>query len=217
MPSKLPAATIVRKVDQRLATLGPATLTFHYTFFRPKIGGGQFEGNATILSPKVYRLQMPQVDPTRPNVIAGLVWLSDGKHFGQGTISQPPKPASLSSRPRPNPKPLNDWFNNFSLSILSSVGLQANTFTKLLSQAKAAKYSIVTQQRTLRFQGHTILSYRIVMAKNGLRYETVFDGHGFVPVTVTNTLGQQDTTRWSAVRWSLRPKSIDRSVLAFRK
>ena len=204
------------KTDARLANLRNANLTYHFSFYKEALGYAFADCEAKIVSPTVFWLQIPNVDARRKNTIEFETWISDGKRFGKSLNPEKPRPAPLSSRPGVPPKPASIWFSDFSRVILSGLGQTTHPFASLVKDAKVQGYKTTSEVRRMTVGGKAYISYRLVLTKGKARYETVIDGRQFLPVSVTNTIGDVDNSRWSGKLWSFPNKPIDASVARFR-
>lgn len=214
--SPLTPLALAAKADDRLATLRNAKLTYHYTYYKEAVGFAFADCEANIVAPNVFWLQVPNVNPKRNNVIEHETWIADGRRFGSAVNPDQPRPKPLALRPKGTPKPVNAWFTDFSRIILSGLGQPTHPFTGLVQDATRSGYRVGTEVRKLTLKGQRYTSYRLVLSKGKTRYETVIDGDRFLPVSVTNTVGDVDNSRWSGRLWSFPRKPISRSIATFR-
>ena len=133
---------------------------------------------------------------------------------GASVRKNPARHPSPVVRRRPS-SPTQAWFSDFSRVILSGVGRPSSPLTKLVKDARSSRYKVSSDVRTLDYQGRKVTSYRIVLVRGSSRYEVVVDGRRFLPVSVTNTIGPTDNTRWSAVRWSFFEEGMKPSLFRF--
>ena len=206
---------LAAKTDTQLSTLRNATLNYRFSWFKDSVGSAYADCEAKIVSPKEFWIQLPNIDTHRKDVINFETWKSDGRRFGRSIYPDRPRPGLLSSRPGLPAKPATAWFSDFSRIILSGVGQTTHPFANLVKDAVKGGFKATTQFRRLRLEGKEYVSYRLVLAKGAARYETVIDGRRFLPVSVTNTVGKVDNSRWSGPMWTFPKKPIDASVTRF--
>lgn len=217
-PTTLTPLDLARRVDTRLATLSNAMLNYRFTYIDQKVGSGYADCEGSIFSPTTFRVQVPVVDTRRRNVLDRETWIADGKRFASRMASEASDPVPLAKRTAPPARPAAAFYENPSLVLFSGLGRATHPLEGVLKDASRLGLQPKAETRWLRFQGHQIVSYRIVLDNPKVRYELVIDGKGFLPVSITNSRGLSDSVRWSGVRWNLRPgKALDRSVITFRK
>ncbi|RYG24237.1 hypothetical protein EON82_11375 [bacterium] len=218
LPTSVTPDLLVRRVDDRLATLSKATLTYQYNYDKKSVGSAYAVCEGTIVKPGVFWLQVPQMVPTRErDPMNRERWISDGKHFGMSTEPKFPTPGPLAKRPGVPAKPASIWFTDFSRVIFSGLGQKTNPMQKFLKDALGQGFKPNVLVRSLTFRGEKIISYQLNLAKGPIKYQVVIDGRGWLPVSVLNTIGK-DATRWTAVKWNLRPgKSLNPAKVKFIK
>lgn len=197
---------LARKVDGQLATLSKATLSYTFEFSREEIGRGMAACLGHIVSPKKFFVQVARIDPKSREAIVRERWIADGNRFGAADEQvSPPQPKPFAQRPAPPAHPLSVWYTDFGRVILSGLGRPTHPFETFLKEAASNGYKITARARTFTYKGQKRSSYQLVVYKGVVRYETVIDGRGFVPVSVMNTIGPKTFSRWFNVEWNLRP------------
>lgn len=220
--SDLTPTALAKKADDKLANLSKAMVTYTFAYVKndrtPNRETGFATCEATIISPNKYWLQVPNLDRSRRESLNFETWISDGKRFGRGVQPDVPVPGPLSARPAPPAKPGAAWFTDCSRVIFSGLGRPTRPFQSLLTDLGRQGFKATTNFRTYTMKGRRHPTYRLVALKGNVRYETIFDGYGWVPISVMNTIGTQNNSRWADVKWQLKPgKNLDPSVVRFKK
>ena len=217
----LTPAAVAKRVDDKLASLGKATLLYQYNHVRaephPNWGTAQAACYGIIAGPGRFWLQVPHVDFARRDPINRELWISDGKRFSSVIEPNDPAPRPIAQRPKGPAQPAAVWFIDFSRVILSGLGRPTKPLQGFVADARRMGFKVVSQARSYAYRGRKRDDYRIVATKGAIRYEIVVDGWGNVPVSVTNTIGKKDRSGWAAVRWDLKPKTLDVGSINFRR
>lgn len=214
--TSLTPLSLAVKTDAQLASVRNAILSYRFSWLKDAVGSAYADCESTIVSPTRFRIQIPNVDTRRKNVIVYETWISDGKHFGRGVDEARPEPGPLTARPGVPAKPASVWFSDFSRVILSGLGQATHPFASLVNDAARQGYKTTTAVRRLKADGREYLSYRLVLAKGPARYETIIDGKRFLPVSVTNFYGKTDSSRWTGRLWTFPKKAVDASTVRFK-
>ena len=215
VPAGLTPMALAAKVDNRLATLPRARLSYEFWWQKETIGYGSMQGEGTVVSPRVFRMLVPNVDTRRPNVIEKEYWISDGRRFGS-EIGRFPTAATAGKRPGGPTNPVRTWFSDFSRTILSGLGRPTHPIASFVASAQREGYQTTVNLRKIRAKGRLWQQYRLLVAKGPARYETIIDADYLVPSSVVNMVGK-DNSRWSGVRWAFPKRPIPATEVAFRK
>ena len=207
---------LANKVDTRLATLPRARLSYEFWYEKEAVGHGHMDATGTIVSPGVFSVEVPNVDPDRRPAILRECWVSDGRRFGSA-LGELPTVAAARKRPPGPTEPVRTWFSDFSRTILSGLGRPTHPMASLVTSARRAGYRTTVDLRKIQARGRLWRQYRLVVAKGPMRYETIIDGDYLVPASVVNMVGKTDNTRWSAVRWTFPKRPIDPAAVAFKR
>ena len=215
--SSVTPTLLAQRMDQSLASLKKATVTYQYDF-DGGIGHGFAICVGTIVAPGVFKVQVPRVNPkNQRDAINYEDWVSDGKRFGIGVEPADVVPRPISKRPGAPKDPLGMWPVDFSKVIFSGLGQPTQPMAKFVKSAAKAGFKSDLLSRSIHFEGRLRTWYRLVLTKGKAKYELLVDGSRYLPVTVTNIVGTQSTT-WSKVDWNLKPgKSLDPSKVNFKK
>lgn len=215
--SSVTPTVLAQKIDQSLATLKRTTVKYQYDF-NGKIGRGFAICEGTIVAPGVFKVQVPRVNSSNAREAINYEdWVSDGRRYGMAVEPANVVPRPISKRPGAPKNPLAIWAVDFSKVIFSGLGQPTRPMSKWVVAAAKAGFKSDLLSRSIHYEGRLRTWYRLVLTKGNTNYELLVDGSRYLPVAVTNKVGDQITT-WTKVDWNLKPgKSLDPSKVNFKK